>query len=189
MQATTCFHDGIPQPILQETNFILDDSVAFHSANGVFNADSNGGNTMIRGFLRGGEFSSRGFSLGLDDRHVLQAESLEALILIQATAKWQGVAGQLGNALISGFPFTGVAQEAHVTALIDHEEVFERVAFLLATVILLLLLWVFRTLDGSFGTIMKKRAVVGPASVRFAASSVAKSSAVRAGSNSWCASA
>jgi hypothetical protein len=36
---------------------------------------------------------------------------------------------------------------------------------------------------------MNKRAGVGPASVRFAASSIAKSSAVRAGSHSWCASA
>ena len=71
MQATACFHDGIPQPVLQETDFILDDSVTFHSTNRVFNADSNGGNTTIRCLLRGGEFSSRGFFLGLDDGDVL----------------------------------------------------------------------------------------------------------------------
>ena len=38
MQATTCFHDGIPQPVLQEANFILDDPVTFHPTNGVLNA-------------------------------------------------------------------------------------------------------------------------------------------------------
>jgi hypothetical protein len=87
MQATTCFHDGIPHPILQEADFVLHDPVTFHPTNGVFNADSDGGNTTIRRFLRGREFSSRRFFLGLDDRDVMQAESLEALILIQTAAR------------------------------------------------------------------------------------------------------
>ncbi len=81
MQATTRFHDGVSQPILQETNCVLHDPIAFHPTNDVFNTDSDGGNTTIRGFLRGREFSSRWFLLGLDDHDVLQAESLEALIL------------------------------------------------------------------------------------------------------------
>jgi hypothetical protein len=74
-----------------------------------------------------------------------------------------------------------------MTGLVDHEEVFERVTLLLATVPFLLVLGTLQAEDGSFGTIMKKMAVVGPPSVRFAASSVAQSSAVRVGSNSWCA--
>ena len=82
MQATTCFHDSVPHPVLQEADFIFHDSVAFHSTNRVFNTDSDGGNTPIRGFLRRREFSSRRFFLGLGDRDVLQAEALEALILI-----------------------------------------------------------------------------------------------------------
>jgi hypothetical protein len=45
-----------------------------------------------------------------------------------------------------------------VTGLLDHKEVFECVAFLLPTVILLLLLRVFWTLDWVFGPTMKKRA-------------------------------
>ena len=157
MQATACFHDGIPHPILQKANFILHDPVAFHPTNGVLNPDSDGGNTTIRCLLRGREFSSRRCFLGLDNSDVRQAEALEALILIQPTAGWQRIACQFGNALIRGFPFIGVAQETHVTGLLDHEEVFERVAFLLATVIFLLLLRVFRTLDGPFSPIMKKR--------------------------------
>ena len=107
--------------------------------------------------------------------------------MIQATAGWQGIASQLCNALIRGFPFIGIAQEAHVTGLVDHEEVFERVASLLPTVILLQLLRVFRTLDGSFGPIMKKREEGAEASVGGVISIAAKSSAVRAGSNSWSA--
>ena len=117
MQATTCFHDSIPYPVLQKADFVLHDPVAFHPTNRVFNPDSDGGNTTIRRFLRGREFSSRRFFLGLDDRDVLQAESLEALILIQTAARWQGIASQLCQALIRGFAFRGVAQEAHVTGL------------------------------------------------------------------------
>jgi hypothetical protein len=157
MQATTGFHNSITYPVLQKTDFVLHDPVAFHPTNSVFNPDSDRGNTTIRRLLRGCEFPSTGFFLGLDDRNVLQAEPLEAPILIQAAARWQGIASKLCQALIRGFAFIGVAQEAHVTGLVDHEEVFERVTLLLATVILLLVLGIFRAVDGSFGTIMKKK--------------------------------
>jgi hypothetical protein len=96
MQATTCFHDSIPEPILQEANCILYDPVTLHPTDDVFNADSDGGNATIRGFLRGCKFSSRGLFLGLDDRDVLQGEPLESLILIQTAPNWQGIASQLG---------------------------------------------------------------------------------------------
>jgi hypothetical protein len=187
MQPTTRFHYGITNAILQEADFVFHDSVAFHPTNGVFNPNSDGGNTTIGLLLRRGEFPSTRCFLGLDDREARQEKSLEALILIQVTAGWQSIACQLCHALIRGFPFIGVAQEAHVTGLVDHEEVFERVAFLLPTVMLLLLLRVFRTLDGSFGPIMKKREEGAEASVGGVVSIAAKSSAVRAGSSSWSA--
>ena len=101
MQATACFHDGIPHPVFQQTDFVLHDPVAFHPTNGVFNENSRPRrNTTIRGFLRGCKFSARGFFLGLDDRDVLQVEPLEALILIQTAASWQDIASQLCQALI-----------------------------------------------------------------------------------------
>jgi hypothetical protein len=71
MQSTTCFHNGITKAILQEADLVFHDPIAFHSTNNVFNTDSDGGNTPIRGFLRGREFSSGRFFLGLDDRDVL----------------------------------------------------------------------------------------------------------------------
>ena len=58
VQATTGFHNGIPEPILQEADCILDNPVTFHSTDGVFNSDSDGGNTTIHGFLRGCQFGS-----------------------------------------------------------------------------------------------------------------------------------
>jgi hypothetical protein len=187
MQATTCFHDGVPYPVLQQADFVLHDPVAFHPTNSVFNADSDGGNTTIRRLLRRREFSSKRLFLGLDDRDVMQAESLEALILIQTAARWQGIPSQLCHALIRGFAFIGVAQKTHVTRLSDHEEVFERVALLLATVIFLLLFGIGRAVDRTFGTIMPKRGVGDLPSVACGLNIAANSAAVRAGSSSWSA--
>ena len=153
----------------------------------MFNTDSDGGNAAIGRFLRRGEFTPTGFLLGWTRRHTGQEESLESRILIETTTGWQRIARQIREALIRRPAFIGGTQKAQVTALIDHEEVFDRVAFLLATVILLLLFRVFRTLDGSFGPIMNKRGEGDGASVGGVVSIVAKSSAVRAGRRAWSA--
>ena len=100
MQATTCFHDGVPHPVLQKADFVLHDSVAFHSTNRVFNPNSDGGNSTIGRLLRWSEFPSRWCFFGLDDRDARQEKSLEAFVLIQATAGWQGIASELCQALI-----------------------------------------------------------------------------------------
>ena len=92
MQPTTGFHDGVPNPILQETDVVLHDSVAFPSTNGVFNPNSDGRNSTIGLLLRRGEFSSRWSLLGLEDCNARQVKSLEAFILIQVTARGQGIA-------------------------------------------------------------------------------------------------
>jgi hypothetical protein len=100
MQATTYVHDSVPDPILQKADVVLHDPVAFHLTNGVFNADSDGGNPRISCLLRGREVPSTRCFLGLEKRDVLQAESLQAPILIQAAARWQGIASELCQALL-----------------------------------------------------------------------------------------
>jgi hypothetical protein len=187
MQPTTRFHHGITKAILQKASFVLHDPVALHPTHGVFNTNADGGNPTIGLLLRRGQFPSRWCFLGLEDRHARQEKPLKALLLLQATAGGQGIARPFGNALIRGCPFTGVAQETHVTGLIDPEEVFARVAVLLATVKFLLLLRVFRTLDGPFSPSVTKRMEGTKASVGGVVSLAATSSAVRAGSSSWSA--
>src|SRR5262245_28659551 len=123
----------------------------------MFDPHANGRALMIRRLLRGREVSTTRFFLGLNDRHPRQEESLETLILIQTTPEGQSIACHLRHAEIRRFAFTGRTQEANMTALIDHEEVFERVPFLLAAVIFFLLLRILRTLDRPLSTIMPKR--------------------------------
>jgi hypothetical protein len=185
MQPTTCLHDGITNPVLQEAYLVFHHTVAFYPTNRVFDTDSDGRDRTIGNFLRWGEFSTRGFFLGLEDCDPLASIALEPHILIETTAAWKGITGQIGQAFIVCLPFIGGTQEADVTGLIDHEEVFDRVALLLATIVFLLVLWVGWAVDRSLSTIMPKRGGRGTPSVRLAASITAKSPAVRAGRSSW----
>jgi hypothetical protein len=162
MQATTRFHDCITNPVLEEADFVFHYPIAFHPTNSVFYADSDRRDPPIGGFLRRGKFAPAGFFLGLDDGDPSQNKALESQILIETTPSRQGVTHEVCQAFIMRLAFIGVAQEAHVTGLIDHEEVFDRVALLLATVILLLLLGISRAMDRSLSTIMPKRGDVGP---------------------------
>lgn len=134
--------------------------------------------------FRGEQFSSRRSFLGLDDRNARQQDSLEALLLIPPTARRQGITRQLCQALIRGFAVTTMTQEANVTRLIAHHEVFERVTLFLATVIRLLLLGIFWALKRAFGSVMPTRGAVEEPSGGCVASLAAKASAVRAGSSS-----
>ena len=138
MQATARFHDSVTNAILQEADLVFHDPVAFHPANGMFDSDADGRAPTIRRFLRGCEFPPTRFLLGLDDRDAGQDESLEAQILIETTAGGQAIALEIRQAFIVGLPFIGGTQEANLTSLIDHEEVFERVTLLFATVIVFL---------------------------------------------------
>lgn len=111
----------------------------------------------MRGLLRGRAFSSRRCFLGLDARHVLQAASLEALIVIQTAARGPGIASQLGQALLRGVAVIGVAHEAHGTGLMDHAEVVARVTRLLATVVFLLRFGSGRAVERTCGAILPNR--------------------------------
>lgn len=184
MQSTTRLHDGIANSVFQEAYLVFHHTIAFHTANGVFNPDADGRDRTIGRFLRWGEFATRGFFLGLEDRDPLARIALEAHILIETTAGWESIALQLSQAFITCLPFRGSTQEANMAGLIDHEEVFDRVAFLLATVEFLLVLGIGWAVDRALSTIMPKRGAKGRPSVRLAASITAKSSALRAGSSS-----
>src|SRR5262245_21746643 len=100
MQSTTRIHDGVANAILQEAYLVFHHLGAFHTANGVFNTDSDRRDRAISRFLRWDEFTSTRFSLRLDDGDAVEGKALEAHILVEATAVWQGIALQLSQAFI-----------------------------------------------------------------------------------------
>ena len=138
----------------------------------------------IRCLLRGREFSSRRWFLGLDNGDVLQAESLEALLLIQTAALGQGRGGALCQALLRGFAFSSVAQKTPGTGRMNHAEVLQRVTRLLPTVIVLWLCGLGRAVDWTFSALRPPRGGVDLPSVAGVLNSAANAAAVRAGSRS-----
>jgi hypothetical protein len=88
MPATTCVHDRVPSPILQQADFVLDDPVAFHPTHGVCKANAARGDPTIGCLFRGCQFPSRGVFLGVDEDDPWEEEALEPLILIQGAARW-----------------------------------------------------------------------------------------------------
>jgi hypothetical protein len=155
----------------------------------MFNTDSDRRDPTIGRFFRRGEFPPTGLFLGLDDGDSSQDESLESQSLIETTPCGPGVTREVRQAFIMRLAFRGLTQEAHATGLIEHEEVFDRVALLLAAVVVLLVLGIGGAVDRSLSTIMPTRGDVGPSFVCVVARRVANSAAVRAGSTSWCANA
>jgi hypothetical protein len=137
MQATTRFHDGVANPVLEEAYLVFHDPIAFHTANGMFNTNSDRRDTTIGRLLRGSEFIPTGFFLRLDNADAVEYKTLEAHILVEATAVWQAIACQIRDTFIMHLAFIRGTQEANVTALINHEQVFDRVALLLATIMVL----------------------------------------------------
>jgi hypothetical protein len=107
--------------------------------------------------------------------------------LIQVTAGGQGIACPLSDALIRGCACTGMAQEAHVTGLVDHKEVFARVPVLLPPVLCWLLFGIGRALERPCSPIVPKKGVVEPPPVAGVSNIAANSAAVRAGSSAWSA--
>jgi hypothetical protein len=97
---------------------------------------------------------------------------------------WQGRAFQIRDTFIRHLAFIRGTHEAHVTGLMDHEQGFDRVALLLATIMVLLFRWIFGAVDWSFSPIRPNRGEVGISVVGLVARSVAHSAAVRAGSSS-----
>jgi hypothetical protein len=184
MQSTTRVHDGIANAIRQEASLVFHHTVAFHTANGVFDTDADGRDRTIGRLLRWGECTTREFFLGLEDRDPIGRIALEPPILIEATATWEGRGFQISQAFIMRLPFIGGTQEAHATGLLDHEEGFDRVALLLATLVFRLVLGIGGAVDRPFSAIMPNRGGPDATFVRSAASRTAQSSAVRAGSNS-----
>jgi hypothetical protein len=123
----------------------------------MFNTDSDRRDRTIGRFLRWGEVTPRRFFLRLDDGDPVEDKALEAHILIETTPEREGIALKLSQAFIIGLPFIRGTQEADVTALIDHEEVLDRVALLLAAVVFLLVLGIGGAMDRSLSAIMPKR--------------------------------
>jgi hypothetical protein len=116
-------------------------------------------------FSGGESLPPTGFFLWLDDGDTVEAKTLEAHIVVETTAVWPGIAFQIRDAFIMHLAFIRGTQEAQVTGLIDHEEVCDRMALLLAAVVVLLVLGIGWAGERSRSPIMPNRGATGTSSV------------------------
>jgi hypothetical protein len=166
MQATTCRHDGIANPVRQKTSLVFHPTVAFSPAHRVCDPEADGRARPVGNFLRGGEFPTRGFVLGWENGDPLASIPLAPHLLIETTSRWEAIALQIGQAFVVYLPFIGGTQDAKMTGLLDDEEVGDRVALLLATLVCLWGLRMGWAVDRSRSTSLPKRGTRGPPGVR-----------------------
>jgi hypothetical protein len=157
MQSTTCFHEGIANPILPEADLVFHHAVPFYSTNRVFDTDADGRDRTMGRLFPWGEVTAPWLFRGLHHGHPLERHTLTPPILIETTPVGPGRAGPIGQALILGFACTGGAQAAQVTGCVDAQPVFDHVALLLTAVMVLWRLGIGRALERPLGTIMPNR--------------------------------
>jgi hypothetical protein len=184
MQSTRRLHDGIASAVLHDAYLVFHNPVSFYSNNCVFDTHADGRDHAILRFLRWGEFTPRWLVLRLNDRDLVQHKALESLIVIEVTPAWEAITRQLRQAFVLFLAFNGVTQAADVTGLLDDQQVVDRVALLLAAVVVLLVFGIDWAMDRSLSAIMPTRRGFGTPSVRVAASITVTSSAFRAGRSS-----
>jgi hypothetical protein len=184
MQSTTCVHDAVANTSLPEASLVFHNAISVYATNRVFETDAAGRDCTSGRFCQGGEVTAPWCFLGLENRDPIARIPLEPPILLETTAVWEGRARPIGQVFVVCLPCIGGTQEAKMTSLLDHAAVLDRLTRLLAAVVVLLVLGVGWAGDRALRTIRPTRGAKGTRAVRLAASTIAQSSALRAGSSS-----
>jgi hypothetical protein len=115
----------------------------------------------------------------------IEHTALEAPILGEPPAAWPGIAFKSRQAFLLRLAFLRGTHETPVTGCMEHAQVFDRVALLLATVVVRLFLEVKRARARSLRTLMPKRGGRGPILRLGGREERRERGAVRVGRKSW----
>src|ERR671933_58384 len=178
MQPTRNFHHRVTDTVLPVTNFILDDTTTLHTTDCVLNPHFLARNATILFFLFRPEFTATRFLGGLSHGYCCDGKSLKPHVLVEGTISRQTIGFIISNRFVMPFPSMRWAQVLNDARLSNQEDIFYRMAFLLATVIFLLFVGIYRSLDRTFGAVVVKKG----APLDDDGSASGRSIAVRAGS-------
>ena len=130
---------------------IMNDAEDLGPAETVFDPDAFAGDGLIRFLLGGGQFTPTRFLLGLVSRRAGWLIALEAGIFPESTAGREEEIGLIHSRFIMLLALTGRAQGLDLAGtFVSDDDILDRVALLLATVVLALAFSVFRALDRAF---------------------------------------
>ncbi len=185
MQPAGDFHHHVADTVLPVADFVLHDPTALHSTDGMLNPHFLASNAAILFFLLQRELATTRLLRWLAHRHRRDDKSLKPHILIKRTAIRQTIHFIINNRFLMPFSCMCWAHVLNGTRSPNQQDILYRMAFLLSTVIFLLLVGVYWSLHRTFGAIMVKKGELSDDTVSEAGLIVA----VREGSAPACCSA
>ncbi len=182
MQPAGNFHHHVTDAVLPVADFVLHDPAALHPTDRMLNPHFLACNAAVLFFLFQREVATTGLLHWLAHRHRRDSKSLKPPVLIERTIRRQTIRCIINNRFLMPFSCIRWAHVLNDTRRSNQQNILYRVTFLLSTVIFLLLIGIYRSLDGTFGAIMVKKGALSNDAV--AASDI--SVAVRDGSAPSC---
>jgi hypothetical protein len=159
-QATGGHHHQVVKGRAMVAEDLVDDPEDLDTADAVFDPDAFAGDRLIRFLFGGGEFTAAWFLLGLVSRRAEWLIALEAGIFLEPTAGREEEGGLIHGRFIMLLALTSRTQGLDFAgAFGGDDDILDRVALLLATVVLALAFSVFRTLDRAFRAVDDERQV------------------------------
>ncbi len=174
-------HDRVSDRVLPVAEFVRDDATALDAPNRVLNSHFLARSPAVCFLLFGGELPTTWFLCRLLDRYIHDCETLKAHILIQHASCRQSVLFVIDQRFVVPLPSIGCTHKPDETCFVNQQNIFDRVAFFLTTIIFVLLIRIYWSLDATFCPIMIKK---GPWSVLPGRSGAAMYVARRAGTAS-----
>jgi hypothetical protein len=167
-------HHQVAEGRLPGAQLVLHDPTALHTAHRMLDPHLLARHTMILLFLLRRQLSTTGFLCWLLNAHVLKGKSLKSHVLVEYTSGRKGIRFIIHKRFVMPFPSRRPAQEPNLTLLIDQQTILHRVTRLLATVILVLFVCFYWTLDGAFRAIMIKKGIPSSSELSFSSISGAR---------------
>lgn len=157
MQSAGDGHHQVAEVRLPVAQLVFDDPAALHAAHRVLDPHLFARYATIFFFLLLGQLTTTRLLPGLLNLHLLRGKSLKSPILVEHTPCRKHIHFFIRKRLVMPSSGIGCTQKADLTLVIDHQDVLDRMALLLATVIFSLFVAIYWALDRTFGAIMIKK--------------------------------
>jgi hypothetical protein len=161
MQRTADFHEQIADARLPQAAGVVDDAAALDAAVDVLDAHATARDAPIRRVLRAREGPAPRLPRRHDDVDPVERQRQEAEILESSAACRQGGWGGIRHPLIVGAAGLGLTEQEDRECRIAQQDVFDRVALVLAAITAHLLNWILGTLDAPLGPVVPTRGEAG----------------------------
>lgn len=157
MERTAYLHDEVSCSLSEKTCRVPDYMAVFDAVHHMLDTHTHFGDLPVGFLLFRCETSTRRFLMGHDDLDTRQIKALKPEILHEVTLLRQGIAARVRNGFVVDGTWMRQAQKEDVHELIDQDDVFHGVVFLLPAVVAPLLLGILGPLDRPLGSIVAKK--------------------------------